>query len=353
MSENIDNNTKSNKSKKPRTIFFKIIKYISIGIGSIILLLLIFTGWIYFSLFAGPEAMDMNEYHPFKSMEAKTEFLEFEEKLAEKWPVISDEKTVTTSYGKTFMRVSGPIDGQPLVLLPGGGSSSLIWQANIKAFSSVYRTYALDNIYDFGRSVYTQKMETHDDFTKWLDELFDTLSLGNNIRIAGYSYGGWVSGNYAVNHSERLSRVILIAPAFSIQPITEEFIWDMILGILPCKYTKQLSLYSVWSDLLLSGEEGKGIVDERIEYVNMAMKSFKFKMGVEPNMLTDAELNKLTTPVLFLIGENDKVCNPHDAINRLNELVPEVKTKLFLNTGHDLMFTHTDEVNNTILGFLE
>lgn len=296
--------------------------------------------------------MKISEFHPFKSLKAKTQYLAFEDNMVKKWPIISEEKTVRTSYGQTFMRISGPVDGQPLVLLPGGGSNSLIWQMNIKAFSSVYRTYALDNIYDFGRSVYTRKMETYHDYTQWLDELFDTLLLGQNIRIIGYSYGGWVTGNYAATHPERLSKVILIAPVFSIKPITKSFIWDMILGILPFKYTRQLSLYSAWKDLLISGKEGKNIVDDRVEYFNIAMKSFKFKMGVQPNMLTDVELNKLTMPVLYLIGEHDTVCNPKLAVERLNEVAPEIKTELVQDTGHDLMFTHTDRINKLMLDFL-
>lgn len=297
--------------------------------------------------------MEISEFHPFKSLNAKAKYFAFEEKMLKKWPVVSEEKTVKTSYGDTFIRISGPRDGLPLILLPGGGSNSLIWQANIKSFSSIYRTYALDNIYDFGRSVYTRKMETHDDFSNWLDELFDGLSLKQNIRIAGYSYGGWVTANYAVKHPERLCRVILIAPAFSVHDITKSFIWDMILSILPFKYTKKCSLYSAMNDLVKSGKEGKEIVDERVEYFNLAMKSFKFKLGVPPNKLTDAELMNLTMPVLFLIGENDRVCKPDHAIARLNKVAPAIKTELFRNTGHDLMFTHTDKINALMLEFLK
>lgn len=297
--------------------------------------------------------MKISEYHPFKSLKAKTQYLAFEDNMMKKWPVISEEKTVKTSYGQTFMRISGPVNGQPIVLLPGGGSNSLIWQANIKALSSVYRTYALDNIYDFGRSVYTRKMETHGDYTQWLDELFDKLLLGQNIRIIGYSFGGWVTGNYAVKHSERVSRVILIAPVFSIEPITKAMIWDMILSILPFKYTRKRALYSTLKDLVRSGKEGKEIVDDRVEYFNLAMKSFKFKLGVAPNKLTDDELKKLTMPVLYLIGEHDTVCKPDMAIGRLNRVAPEITTELFPDTGHDLMFTHADKINNLMLDFLK
>ena len=341
------------KSIKPRTLGSRILKYFLIGIGSAALFLFAFAAWIYFTLIAGPGLLEMSDFHPFKSVEAKTQYLAFEDKMAKKWPILSEERTVRTSYGQTFMRISGPVNGKPLVLLPGGGANSLIWQANIKALSSVYRTYALDNIYDFGRSVYTRKMETPNDFSQWLDELFDTLSLGKDIRIIGYSYGGWVTGLYAINHPDRLSRVILIAPAFLILPVTNDFIWHMFLGILPCKYTIRSSLYWIWDDLVKSGKEGKEIADERVEYVYIAMKSFKFKIGVNPITLNDTDLKKLNMPVLFLIGSNEKICDPQLAIDRLNKVAPGIKTELILGTGHDLMFTHTDKVNKIMLDFLK
>jgi len=341
------------KSVKPRTLGSRIFKYFLIGIGSVVLLFVVFAAWIYFSIIAGPDLMEISDFHPFKSLQDKTQYLALENKMAIKWPVVSEEKTVRTSYGQTFMRISGPENGQPLILLPGGGANSLIWKANIEALSTTYRTYALDNIYDFGRSVFTRKLETSIDYSQWLDELFDTLSLENNIRIIGYSYGGWVTGIYAIHHPERLDRVILIAPAFLIQPITKDSIWRMFLGVLPSKYCIRSSIYWIWDDLVNNSKKGKEIADERVEYVYTALKSFKFKIGVEPITLDDTDLKKLNMPVLFLIGEHEKVCNPKLVIDRLNKVAPKIKIELISGTGHDLMFTHTDKVNNAMLDFLK
>ena len=58
----------------------------------------------------------METYHPFKSQEAKEIYLAFYDEYAEQWPVASENMMVDTSFGQTFVRVSGPFDGQPLVL---------------------------------------------------------------------------------------------------------------------------------------------------------------------------------------------------------------------------------------------
>jgi len=103
---------------------------------------------------------------------------------------------------------------------PGGGSSSLMWIPNIETLSRHYRTYAVDNIYDFGRSVYSREFTGADDFTVWLDELLDSLGLENDVNMAGLSYGGWLAGEYALRHPGRIRKAVLLAPAATILPLS-------------------------------------------------------------------------------------------------------------------------------------
>src|SRR5512136_742750 len=100
--------------------------------------------------------MEMSPYHPFRSAKAKEQYLSLYDMRAKKWPVPSETRTVDTSYGQTFIWISGPSEAQPLILLHGGSGNSLQWIPNIKALSEFFKTYAVDNIYDYGRSVYTR-----------------------------------------------------------------------------------------------------------------------------------------------------------------------------------------------------
>jgi pimeloyl-ACP methyl ester carboxylesterase len=348
-----ENKKTADKSPKRRSLGIRLVKYFLIGVGTILLLICVFVIWIYFSIFSGPSPMDFSEFHPFRSAKAKAEYLAFEEEMEKTWPIISEERFVQTSYGSTFMRISGPLNAPPLILLPGGGSNSIIWKANIKALSEENRTYALDNIYDYGRSVYMRKIEDGEDFANWLNELSDTLDFGNDIRVIGYSYGGWVASQYAIYHPERIEKLVLIAPAFTVLPLTDEYILQMIKTLIPIRYFKKKIMYWVWADLAKMGDWGRSIVENRIDYYQLALKSFKFKQPVNPTVLSDKELRKLTMPVLYLIGENETVYNAHDAISRLHNINQEIRTELINGTGHDLMFTHTDKVNTILLDFLK
>jgi len=330
----------------------RILKYLLVGTGICASALISFVAWIYFALFSGPGPMEMNDFHPFRSARAKTRYFAYEEKMIKSWPLASEDRLVQTSFGKTFMRISGPIGAPPLVLVPGGGTNSLIWNANIQALSQNYRTYALDNIYDYGRSIYMREIRNGKDYSDWLNELFDTLRLGNCIRIAGYSYGGWVTSQFALYHPERLGRVVLVAPIYAVSPLPGDYINRMIATLIPVRYFKAKIMYWVWSDLAKMGKNGRQRVEDRIDYYQLALKSFKFKQPVNPVVLTDMELQKLRMPVLFLAGEHETAFRAGETVGRLNKANPMIKTVLIAGTGHDLMFTHTEIVNKRILDFL-
>ena len=167
-------------------------------------------------------------HHPFKSVCAKKRYLNHYDRRAESWPVPADTMTVPTSYGKTFVRVSGPADGPPLVLLPSTSANTLIWLPNVAALSKDYRVYAVDNIYDFGRSVYTREITSPTDLVDWLDDLFTQLELGDSINLMGLSYGGWLTSQYALNHPERLRKIVLLAPVATVHQLPGEWAWRAI-----------------------------------------------------------------------------------------------------------------------------
>ncbi len=104
--------------------------------------------------------MDLPPHHPFRSAKAREQYHALNERRSQSWPVPCECQTVDTSHGHTFMRISGPTDAPPLVLLPGGGNHSLIWCPIIESLSESHRTYALDNIFDIGRSANTLPIKT-------------------------------------------------------------------------------------------------------------------------------------------------------------------------------------------------
>ena len=337
-----------------QSMLTKIFKYSLMGCGTFVVLVVALVSWISFALFSGPDAMDTSSpFHPFRSEKAKAQYLTHYDQRAKDWPVSSEDRLVETSYGETFVRVSGPVDAPPLVLLPGGGATSLIWRRNVRDLSDHFRTYAVDNVYDFGRSTHSRSMTSTDDCLAWLDELFRVLDLGDKINLAGLSYGGWLAGQYAVNHPDRLAGVVLVAPAATVLPFSGEFLWRSAVCVIPLRHFTQSTMDWVWEDLVREGEDGRRITDDRVDDVMLAFRSFKFRMPVNPTVLTDVELEGLSVPALFLIGENEKIYSAQDAVHRLEKVAPHIKTAVLPGTGHDLTILRSTAVNNAIIDFLE
>ncbi len=304
------------------------------------------------SLVSGQDAVDWPEYHPFRSAEAKEEYLQLYDDRAKSWPVPSETKMVETSYGQTFVRISGSADAPSLVLLPGGSATSLMWIPNVEALSGHYRTYAVDNIYDVGRSVYTRTMQSSNDLVAWLDELFSALALGDNINLVGLSYGGWLTSQYALHFPNRLNKIVLLAPAATILPFSPEFLKRAMLLMTPSRESYMNVFTWLMENAVKNDEVNQWLVERAVDDILVALKCFKFKMRVPLTVLKDKELESIKVPALFLVGENEKIYSAQQAVQRINEVAPQIATEIIPDCGHGLTIEQTEMVDKRILEFL-
>jgi hypothetical protein len=100
-------------------------------VAGVVLVAGLFAGLHLRTLFQGPDYSRLPAHYPFKSEASRRRYLEYYEKRARHWPGTRHARAVETSFGATWVRSSGPEDAPPLVLLPSGFASSLIWQRNI------------------------------------------------------------------------------------------------------------------------------------------------------------------------------------------------------------------------------
>jgi pimeloyl-ACP methyl ester carboxylesterase len=298
--------------------------------------------------------MKYSSYHPFRSQKAKERYLKHYDMRAQAWPVASESIIADTSYGPTFVRISGPANAKPLVLLPSAAATSLFWKPNIEALSQHFRVYAIDNIYDFGRSVYTRKISRIDDMMNWLDGLFDALGLENNINLMGLSYGAWLISQYALHSPKRLGKIVLCAPPATILPLPGAWIWYGLTSLIPHRYFMGNMTRWMLKDLMQKEDEvSKKLVSDLIDDAFIGLRCFKLKMPVAPTVLSDEELQRIKTPTLFLVGENEVIYSAQKAIQRLNAVAPDIKTEIIPNAGHDLTIVQAELVNKLIIDFIK
>jgi pimeloyl-ACP methyl ester carboxylesterase len=304
------------------------------------------------STLSAPTTIEISPHHPFRSPQAKERYLSVYDQRAEDWPVPPETRMVHTSYGETFVRISGLEAASPLVLLHGAGGHSLQWMWNVEALSAHYRVYALDDITGHGRSVYTRSLAGPGDYTSWLDEVFDALDLGENIRLMGLSYGGWQSAQYALRFPDRLDKVVLLAPAGTVLPLHFEWIARAALTALPHRIFARSFVVWLLEDWAHQVGADREVLDQFIDDAYLAGRSFKPPRLANPTVLTDAQWRSIRVPVLYLVGENEKIYDAQEAVQRLNDVAPDVETHVIPDAGHDLTIVQADLVHKKVLEFL-
>jgi pimeloyl-ACP methyl ester carboxylesterase len=299
--------------------------------------------------------METSAHHPFRSAEAKAEYLALYDEAANSWPVASECRMVDTSYGQTLVRISGPVNAPPLVLLPGSVHCSLMWKPNIESLSECHRAYAVDTLINtgcVGRSVYTRTIKSPNSAASWLDELFSALELGDSINLVGMSYGGWLTSQYALRFQNRLNRIVLLAPAATVVPVRLGFyIRALLPGLVHLRSVHRCFLYWAFSDL---PQEDTEMVETIVNHGLVSVQCFKpaNSMWVSPTVLKDKELQSITAPALFLVGEHEVLYSPQKAVQRLNRVAPLIQAEIIPNAGHDLTFVQPGIVNQKVLEFL-
>ncbi|MBI2935631.1 MAG: alpha/beta fold hydrolase, partial [Chloroflexi bacterium] len=101
--------------------------------------------------------------------------------------------------------------GEPVVLLHGLGASHIAWRDNIGPLSRRYAVYALD-LPGHGDSAKPPLTYALPEGSSFLSSLLDTLRL-DRAHLVGNSLGGMIALQFALDHPERVTKLVLADPA--------------------------------------------------------------------------------------------------------------------------------------------
>jgi len=148
----------------------------------------------------------------FKSPEGEATYHAAYDKVLALWDVPYECLRVATQFGTTHVIASGPTAAPPLVLLHGIAISSTMWYPNIADLSRDFRTFAVDVMGDAGKSVPSHRPKNRAEHAQWLVDVFNELHI-EQADVAGLSYGGFLTLNFALQAPDRVKRIVLLAPA--------------------------------------------------------------------------------------------------------------------------------------------
>jgi len=282
----------------------------------------------------------------FKSPEGEATYHAAYDKVLALWDVPYECLRVATQFGTTHVIASGPTAAPPLVLLHGIAISSTMWYPNIADLSRDFRTFAVDVMGDAGKSVPSHRPKNRAEHAQWLVDVFNELHI-EQADVAGLSYGGFLTLNFALQAPDRVKRIVLLAPAGCFVRFRLAFWLRMASGMF---LSPRAAFKSMIPWISARKDAAESLVFEQM-LVNWLFG--RAQWGVWPRVFTDKELRSVSVPTLLLIGDREVIYDPRVAIGRATRLIPRIEVAIIPNASHFLTFDQSESVDARVLDFLK
>lgn len=243
------------------------------------------------------------------------------------WPVSHRRHRIATCQGETFVIECGADQGPPLVLLHGSLGNSASWFPDVPPLAAGHHVFAVDTIGEPGFSAPARPPLESDAYAAWLDDVLDGLGLPAATFI-GISLGGWMSLDYAIRRTPRVSRLVLIAPG-GVGPQRNILYWAL-----------PLSLLGAWGRARVRnrilGEPPAEQSDTEQRFgalLTLLAREFRPRYDQLP-IFTDDQLSALPMPVLAVVPGKDVMLAPGPMKQRLEANVSRLEMRYLPQARH-------------------
>jgi pimeloyl-ACP methyl ester carboxylesterase len=222
-------------------------------------------------------------------------------------------------------------EGQPLILLHGGLGNAGYWEKQIPVFAEKYKVIAVDSRGQ-GRSTYSEQPIGYSLMASDVIALMDYLGI-EKADVVGWSDGGIIGLDLAINHPERLHKLIAFGANYNTSGVRADAFENEKANAYFAKasedYQKLSPDPSRWDALL---------------------ENLSSMWASEPNF-TASQLGSITVPILVLDGENEEVVYAAHT-KEMASLIPTAKLILIPGTGHFAPWEKPEEFNQIVLDYL-
>ena len=254
--------------------------------------------------------------------------------------------------------------GQPVVFSHGWPLSAESWEAQMMFLASYgYRCIAHDRR-GHGRSSQPWSGNEMDTYADDLSELIQTLDLKNAVLI-GFSAGGGEVARYISRHgTKRVAKAALISavpplmlktaanpgglPIEKFDVIRQGSIADR------SQFYKDLASGPFFGANRPSAKVSQGMIDSFwLQGMQAGHKNTLdcIKAFSETDFTED--LKKFDVPTLVIHGDDDQIVPISTAALHSSKLVKNAILKIYSGAPHGLAYTHKDQLNTDLLGFLK
>lgn len=221
--------------------------------------------------------------------------------------------------------------GAPLILIHGGLGNAGYWSNQIPVFAEHYQVIALDSR-GHGRSTFTDEPITYDLMTSDVLALMDFLKI-DKADIVGWSDGGIIGLNLAINHPERVNRIVAYGANYNPSGVRSD------IG--------ESERFNAYIEQCAADYQTLSPAPERWdEFLNNIGNMW----ATEPNF-TPEQLGAITTPILILDGKEEEAIDTNHT-KEMADLIPGAVLQLIPGVGHFAMLDKAETFNHIVLDFL-
>ena len=243
-------------------------------------------------------------------------------------------------------------EGLPVIFLHAGIADSRMWGPQMHAFAKHFDCVAPD-LRGFGKSELPAE--------HWLP-IADVLALIDHLdlkpaHIVGCSIGGGIAIDFALEHAERISKLVLVGPGVGGRNFVAKYP-ELVAEMEEAeKSGGQRAIVEADARFWLDGpRRPAGYVKDPIRKLFFEMDS-NFDSDFESAPIDKIDppavdrLDEITAPTLVVVGDED-MPPVFDAVELLMEKVPHARKAVIHDAAHLPNLEHPDEFNRIVLEFL-
>ena len=235
--------------------------------------------------------------------------------------------------------------GDPLVVIHGGGGDARTWLKNVAALAGKYTVYAPD-LPGFGGSQPLDGSYYIPELTEFVEDFAGSLGL-ERFHLMGHSIGGGVALNYALRFPQKIVKLVLIS---SLCLGREIALWVRVMT-LPARYTGRALLAVTKCIIWLL----KKILTPLKVVVPLSLASVNFGSSIadlkEQTLVLGERLSEILIPTLVVWGGRDPIVPVRHAYAAA-EVIPDCQLKVFKNRGHNVHRDEIQQFSSLLTGFL-
>jgi len=237
--------------------------------------------------------------------------------------------------------------GDPLVVIHGGGSGARTWMKNVEALSENYTVYVPD-LPGFGRSQPLEGDYYIPELAEFVDEFSHNLGL-EKFHLMGHSLGGGIVLHYALRFPHKIKKLVLVSSLCLGKEIAP---WVRFLS--NCMVCRALGKAAM---AMLRGIKWVfGKLFATIEFV-VPLSKFSLSLGTKITTLEEQttvlmhRLSEIMVPTLVVWGAKDPIL-PVEQAYATARLIPDCQVKVFEDCGHSVYRDKIPEFSRTLTKFL-